>query len=118
MIRRPPRSTLFPYTTLFRSLPDGARGVYQFSGVTPLGAGAGIAMHGSKGALHYDFTNDRLYGTQSGPSLESIAIPPEKAGGWRVEADFIESIRDQKPVQLADFDAGVAYMEFTEAVAR
>src|SRR3712207_8063062 len=29
MIRRPPRSTLFPYTTLFRSLPhllpDGAR---------------------------------------------------------------------------------------------
>src|SRR5256885_16078168 len=23
MIRRPPRSTLFPYTTLFRSFPDG-----------------------------------------------------------------------------------------------
>src|SRR2546422_3741419 len=26
MIRRPPRSTLFPYTTLFRSLPDTLRG--------------------------------------------------------------------------------------------
>src|SRR2546422_5554298 len=26
MIRRPPRSTLFPYTTLFRSLPDPVRG--------------------------------------------------------------------------------------------
>src|SRR5260370_2363549 len=25
MIRRPPRSTLFPYTTLFRSHPDHAR---------------------------------------------------------------------------------------------
>src|SRR2546422_7471747 len=25
MIRRPPRSTLFPYTTLFRSRPDGGR---------------------------------------------------------------------------------------------
>src|SRR2546429_991225 len=25
MIRRPPRSTLFPYTTLFRSLPAGKR---------------------------------------------------------------------------------------------
>src|SRR5438105_8951179 len=25
MIRRPPRSTLFPYTTLFRSLPDVPR---------------------------------------------------------------------------------------------
>src|SRR5947208_10259888 len=32
MIRRPPRSTLFPYTTLFRSLVlggGGARGAYQ-----------------------------------------------------------------------------------------
>src|SRR2546429_5628371 len=27
MIRRPPRSTLFPYTTLFRSLPRVASGV-------------------------------------------------------------------------------------------
>src|SRR5947209_9667412 len=27
MLRRPPRSTLFPYTTLFRSLPGGERGV-------------------------------------------------------------------------------------------
>src|SRR2546427_3068732 len=26
MIRRPPRSTLFPYTTLFRSLGSGERG--------------------------------------------------------------------------------------------
>src|SRR2546426_8114128 len=25
MIRRPPRSTLFPYTTLFRSLPEADR---------------------------------------------------------------------------------------------
>src|SRR5258708_26651704 len=32
MIRRPPRSTLFPYTTLFRSLPDVRLdpGVLQF----------------------------------------------------------------------------------------
>src|SRR5260221_12891016 len=33
MIRRPPRSTLFPYTTLFRShLPDAAAGVALFGG--------------------------------------------------------------------------------------
>src|SRR2546422_6250106 len=29
MIRRPPRSTLFPYTTLFRSLPPAARARLQ-----------------------------------------------------------------------------------------
>src|SRR5256885_11766522 len=35
MIRRPPRSTLFPYTTLFRSKPGGARAPrapYHFGG--------------------------------------------------------------------------------------
>src|SRR2546422_10219124 len=30
MIRRPPRSTLFPYTTLFRSLEDG-RQTFRFN---------------------------------------------------------------------------------------
>src|SRR2546430_13346241 len=29
MIRRPPRSTLFPYTTLFRSLPEQLAGPYR-----------------------------------------------------------------------------------------
>src|SRR5688572_31361009 len=29
MIRRPPRSTLFPYTTLFRSLSPVGRGIAQ-----------------------------------------------------------------------------------------
>src|SRR2546422_5818637 len=31
MIRRPPRSTLFPYTTLFRSLIRQSAGVWPFS---------------------------------------------------------------------------------------
>src|SRR2546429_8602263 len=50
MIRRPPRSTLFPYTTLFRSrcltMPSG----HLISGVTILGTGLvggsfGLALH-------------------------------------------------------------------------
>src|SRR3712207_8055102 len=50
MIRRPPRSTLFPYTTLFRSVlpprhPDrrgpAARGAPQLDGVDP-------ALHGTR----------------------------------------------------------------------
>src|SRR2546422_2006371 len=32
MIRRPPRSTLFPYTTLFRSLPRPAQGLRRRRG--------------------------------------------------------------------------------------
>src|SRR5258708_26912601 len=35
MIRRPPRSTLFPYTTLFRSNPGGHFAAFLFSGLLP-----------------------------------------------------------------------------------
>src|SRR5258708_10596234 len=35
MIRRPPRSTLFPYTTLFRSLHHSSRCLHQFDTVAP-----------------------------------------------------------------------------------
>src|SRR5258708_9190268 len=35
MIRRPPRSTLFPYTTLFRSRPFHEEGVFQSAGDAP-----------------------------------------------------------------------------------
>src|SRR5260370_5730243 len=34
MIRRPPRSTLFPYTTLFRSLEDLAVNAARFARIT------------------------------------------------------------------------------------
>src|SRR3712207_7719692 len=44
MIRRPPRSTLFPYTTLFRSgLPTGQMGNSEV-GHTNIGAGRVVAM--------------------------------------------------------------------------
>src|SRR3712207_9525810 len=35
MIRRPPRSTLFPYTTLFRSSENAERRVIGTAGTTP-----------------------------------------------------------------------------------
>src|SRR5256885_10985048 len=37
MIRQPPRSTLFPYTTLFRSRPTQIKGEPYESGMPPLG---------------------------------------------------------------------------------
>src|SRR3712207_7720239 len=38
MIRRPPRSTLFPYTTLFRSVAAGIPEVAELAGTVRLGA--------------------------------------------------------------------------------
>src|ERR1035441_3582041 len=54
MIRRPPRSTLFPYTTLFRSLIDYIRvHLSQTGGFTPARKIAVLAeMYGVKTAWH------------------------------------------------------------------
>src|SRR2546430_9508690 len=46
MIRRPPRSTLFPYTTLFRSLSqEPARNAAELDRRRPSSAGAGDLEH-------------------------------------------------------------------------
>jgi predicted dehydrogenase len=105
-------------------LENGARAVYHLSGVTPFGQGMGIWLFGTEGVLHYDLLHDRIQGGHqrskgsSTPALEEIPIPTEKARSWRVEADFVDAIRRQTPIQFTDFATGVAYMEFTEAVAR
>jgi predicted dehydrogenase len=101
-------------------LEDGARATYHFSGVVPYGQGTGIRLDGSEGSLHYDLTNDRIYGASrrsAAAELEPIPIPPEKERHWRVEAEFVEAIRTGSPIEFTDFATGVAYMEFTEAVA-
>jgi predicted dehydrogenase len=104
-------------------LPSGARGAYQFSGVTPWGGGMYIRLFGSEGVLHYDLASDRIFGVnrkeaQASGELQEIPIPPEQVRDWQVELDFVNSIRTGSPVKLTDFETGVAYMEFTEAVAR
>jgi len=107
-------------------LTNGARASYQVSGVTPFGQGASIQLYGTDGVLYYDLLDDRILGVSRthgaapapAESLREIPIPKEKERGWQVEADFVDSIRLGTPVQLTDFETGVAYMEFTEAVAR
>src|SRR2546421_8599519 len=46
MIRRPPRSTLFPYTTLFRSAGGASNGDEQ------KGAGGGASRHADRSEEH------------------------------------------------------------------
>src|SRR3989449_6127627 len=51
MIRRPPRSTLFPYTTLFRSLPDGGKIVLVSSTAGQRGEAFHADYAATKGAV-------------------------------------------------------------------
>jgi hypothetical protein len=77
-----------------------------------------IHLYGSEGMLHYDLATDKILGARKGKGEPAeIPIPPEKARSWHVEADFIDAIRAGSKIQFTDFASGVAYMEFTEAVA-
>src|SRR2546422_2380935 len=51
MIRRPPRSTLFPYTTLFRSagIPLGGGGFRRRAGAVPAPPGPGLRLRAHHG---------------------------------------------------------------------
>src|SRR3712207_7590519 len=63
MIRRPPRSTLFPYTTLFRSPHLLARLVVRrpgFAGVERLGPVVGTELHVGPGGLDRHLLAGRL----------------------------------------------------------
>ncbi len=102
-------------------LENGARAVYQVSGVMPFTQGMGIELYGTEGILHYDLVADRIHGARrSGKTetLQELPIPADKARSWQVEADFVAAIRTGAPIELTDFATGVSYMEFTEAVAR
>src|SRR2546430_4391286 len=56
MIRRPPRSTLFPYTTLFRSLEHLQRALPPFGGAELRAAGA--AEHGAADVRSEEHTSE------------------------------------------------------------
>jgi predicted dehydrogenase len=98
---------------------DGSNGVYRLSGVLWHENSMGVALYGSEGTLIYDLQRDEIRGARrQDPQLKPMPIPDSLRGGWQVEADFIASIRGERPVTRTDFLTGVRYMQFTEAVAR
>jgi predicted dehydrogenase len=107
------------YVEIIADLENGALATYEFSAVSGFAPGQGAWLFGSHGTLHYDHASGKLLGGQRGDqALQEIPIPPEKAGAWRVEEEFVGAIRGQEELRLTDFATGVKYMEFTEAVHR
>src|SRR3712207_8094712 len=72
MIRRPPRSTLFPYTTLFRSEPPGAP---RFGGGGEEPAVTGAVPAGRQDEEHGEVAQWHLQ-----PGQVAVPAPPERLG--------------------------------------
>jgi predicted dehydrogenase len=95
----------------------GAQATYTISSITGHVQSREILLYGSQATLR--FCENKLYGGKRGEDgLNEIEIPPEEAGGWRVEEEFVSSIRGKEKITHTTFEDGLKYMEFTEAVAR
>src|SRR3712207_7414867 len=90
MIRRPPRSTLFPYTTLFRSFE------FSFLGGS-MGAGVGEAL----------VTAARLSVLQDSPLVVFTA-----SGGARMQEGAVSLMQDRKSTRLNSSHANISYAVF------
>jgi len=102
--------------TILGRYADGARLIGHFSGVELGAPRAEIRVNGSEAGFRLDLAAGELWFTPRGGTEQKVVVGPVKRGEWRVEADFVESIREGRPVRLTDFATGLAYMRFTEAV--
>src|SRR2546429_7426015 len=100
MIRRPPRSTLFPYTTLFRSLEEMAQKYFHQQAFF-LEPGVRTGM-----AIHYD--NPLEVGADR---IANSVAAFEKYGGPCVVVDFGTGINfeDRKSTRLNSSHGYISY---------
>src|SRR2546426_1378835 len=97
MIRRPPRSTLFPYTTLFRSL----RAVADHLSRMERSVAAGDALHDEAGVL-----------VQKDAHAPACATACFTASSMSVRAENPASVRDRKSTRLNSSHLVISYAVF------
>ena len=104
---------------VFAELERGGRVTYRVATVlhaAPAEAN-GISVYGSAGTLHWR-PGDTMTYAPLGEEPAPLAPDPGTAGAWRVEQDFIDSIRRSAPVTLTSFPDGLHYMRIIEATHR
>lgn len=94
----------------------GARLVMHLSGVETIAPRNEARIQGAAGGLRLDVARGELWHRAGTGEERRVEFARESARGWRVEADFVDSIRDGAPVRLTDFATGVRTMRFTDNV--
>lgn len=95
---------------------NGAKFTFDISSVDSSQSRNEIRIIAEGGTLRFDLMTETLYFGEADGKETEITSDTGTTPGWRVEADFIDSIRDRKPVELTNFDDGLRYMKFTELV--
>src|SRR3712207_8363574 len=99
MIRRPPRSTLFPYTTLFRSDPEA---VYYF------GESVLLPAYRRRGIGHAFFDAREQAALEYGFRIAAFCAVERPADDPRMPPDY----RDRKSTRLNSSHANISYDVF------
>ena len=105
------------HVDVLMDLACGAQGRITVTSVQGLISVSEIILCGSEGTLRVE--GERLYGGRRGDAeLQEITIPDSDRGAWRVEEEFINTIRGIEQTTHTTFEDGLKYMQFTEAVNR
>jgi predicted dehydrogenase len=107
------------HVDILATLRSGAVAHLRFSSIAALAPASEVRIFGSDGTLRLEADARRLSGGRRGDrELREIPIPAERRIGWRVEEEFVNAIRGREKVSRTNFEDGVRYMEFTDAVAK
>jgi predicted dehydrogenase len=105
------------HVEILATLGRGASAHMRFSTVTALAPPSEVWIFGTEGTLRVESDARRVSGGRRGDkALSEIPIPAERRIGWRVEEEFVNAIRGREKITHTNFEDGVRYMEFTEAV--
>jgi len=99
------------------SFPGGVVATFSLAGYGRPDPVNGATLVGTGGVLRVDMAGSRVEIAPAGAAgFDEVLVPDGERWTWRVEADFVASIRDAEPVRLNDFATGLRYMQFTDAV--
>lgn len=71
-----------------------------------------VEIAGEHGLLTYTPGHAEFHDIDGGVET----IDPDPAQGWRVEEEFVRAIRGEETIRLTDFETGLRYMRFTDAL--
>src|SRR3712207_9089036 len=97
MIRRPPRSTLFPYTTLFRSDDDVA------AAVAADGTGAGKTVSGAAGEAAEGAVEERGVGGDDDHDRTALGWVRVQVGEFATDRDAVRSEEHTSELQSRQY---------------
>ena len=106
------------HVDILYELANGAQVHMRMSATTGLSTGNQIWLYGTEGTIYVDQQRNVFAGRQGDSKLSEVPNPEGEQAYYRVETEFSNAIRGTEQITMVQFETGVHYMEWTEAVIR